>query len=347
MARSVNILPGTREHAPAWRALYERIPERGAYHDPEYVLTLATSGLGEPELFAFEDQGETAYYPYFKRSLDDLPAASALGLTGYCDIVSSWYYGGPLTSSVDPAFLDAFSASFDEACRDRGVVSEFVRFDPHLENHCLARPPTEVIQNREVVGIDLTLSEDDFPSILKKRFAKGYRPAMRKGASVRFDGGEEDLKRFTEIYAAEMERKDAPAGYLFSREFFRRLLARRFMRLVTVSVEGRVVGGGILALGPKVAHDYLRATLPEYWNMRVNEFLILSNMLRLKEEGYALYDLQGGRPGVYEFKRSFSDLTRPFFVGRAVRIPEIYAELAAASPHGGDFFPAYRQNEKN
>ena len=50
---------------------------------------------------------------------------------------------------------------FSKYCKDTGIVSEFIRFDPNLNNHTYFNDLMPITQNRHTVFIDLKQSKED------------------------------------------------------------------------------------------------------------------------------------------------------------------------------------------
>lgn len=336
-----------------WWFYYKRLEQGGVYHRPDYVRLLERHYYQESsaELFIYGDDRDFVYYPYFKRSLDSLHRiAENLRYKGYWDVISSWYYGGPLASNPAAAqrLAGPFRQCFGDFCRENKIVSEFIRFDPYLGNYLAIGDDMDIVPNRDVVYIDLTLDRREIVSHFKKKCRKNIKRAQEGGVTVNYRDNERYLDRFSRLYTLEMKRKNAPAGYFFTRDFFEDLLRLDGVYFITLTRNGDFMGGSIAVGEGNVINDYLRATDPEFWHLRINDWLIHENIFFFKEQGYDTYDLQGGRKGVIEFKQAFSGLRKHFSVGRAVHLAEVYQDLAdTASVNGNTFFPAYRENDKN
>ena len=142
-----------------WQFYYDRLVGcRSIYNHPAYVAFLA-SVYGDPaELFVYDEGDRCVYYPYFKRALDKLglKVPGGVKLAGRVDFHSSWYYGGPLPSAADlPSnFFGHFVEAFADHAQRAGCVTEFIRFDPNLQNQRLY-PLATVSFNRESVYVDL------------------------------------------------------------------------------------------------------------------------------------------------------------------------------------------------
>jgi len=334
-----------------WRDYYDRLPFRGVYHSPCYIKVLEGRSGDRAELFLFGDEDRFAYYPFFRRPLRDLPfiQRGGTGLSDCSDIVTSWYYGGPLVSQADDELIERFRSEFGGYCKEQRIVSEFIRFDPYLGNHRYVREPVKVRDDRQVVFINLQLSETDIVNGYDRKCRKNIRRATEAGVQVKFEWTEEEIGKFHELYNSEMKRKGAPKKYFFPKEFFVNLLSSVSGSVLTTIYVGESFAGGSLVIQEgNMVSDYLRATDPAFWNLRINDYVVHRNAMLFKERGAQIYDLQGGREGVFRFKRAFSSSTLWFKVGSCVHLQEEFLELCRLAPSpSGEFFPPYREKDSN
>jgi hypothetical protein len=339
-----------------WWPYYERAGHPGPYHRPDYLELLATNFEHDderPELFVYEDGDDLVYYPYIRRSLESVPFAenAETDLAAYDDIVSSWYWGGPFTSRDDGRLCNRFAEAFDAYCRTENIVAEFLRFDPNEENHenfeCL-----EPNLNRETVWVDLTAKEDAIWDGFEKRNRNAIRQAQDTAIEVTPTTDHGDYQAFHDIYSNAMEAKDASDHYWFDINFFVDMLESELGTLLIATYEGDVIGGSMLVHDERIAHDYLRASNPDYWDMRVNNLLCYEAMMHMRETGRERFDFQGGRPGVFKFKKSFSPARGELHLGRIRHMPEVYDDLVAQAEAAGidtdsGYFPAFRVEKSN
>jgi len=347
----------TAEDLAAWQEWYDALDDPGPYHAPEYVAELAGNfeyDTEYAELFVYGDEDAFVYYPYIRRPLADLPfAAEAVDdPEAYSDVVSSWYYGGPLCSpGADDGTASDFVDAFSEHCRERGIVAEFLRFDPNVENHA-EFPDLDPIHNRQTVPVDLTGSEDDIWAGYEDRNQRAIKQARDTELSIDTDPGDGDLEAFHDIYTNAMEARDADDHYRFTLDFFERLLATDLFSLVIARYEDEVVGGFLIAHDETYSHHFLSASNPDYWDMRVNNLLYHEVVRHMHATGREVFDFQGGRPGVFIFKKGFSPNRREFYIGKRVHDEETYDRLVDAAGGAGvdtdsGYFPAYRYEQSN
>lgn len=366
----------TADDRDAWREYYDRLEDAGPYHDPDYLALLAGNFEFEAEAarcFVLEAGDEFVYYPYLRRPLSTLSWAgeSAAGaepdqggggvaavdppvdLAAYADIVASWYYGGPVLSpGADEQLADGFADAFGSHCQAENVVAEFVRFDPNLANHADFEAMDPQF-NRETVPVDLTRSVAEIRESYEDRNDRAIRQAEETDLVVEPTTDPADVAAFHAIYADAMDAKDADPHYRFTESFFADLVGREDLAtLLVVRLDDTVVGGFIAVHDDRVGHHYLSASEPDYWDMRVNNLLFHEVVVHMRETGREVFDFQGGRPGVFKFKKGFSPDRREFYIGRRTHLPDVYDDLvAAASTAGVDtdsgYFPAYRREQSN
>lgn len=341
-----------------WYRYFEELPQRGPYHDPMYISLL--EGYFEfdeeqAELFVLEDNGDFVYYPYFKRPLTTLSfSASEIDQDEVFDIVSSWYYGGPLLSDQDRgALAEAFADAFSSYCEKAGIVAEFVRFDPNIRND----QRFEVLEpehNRQTVPVDLTKTLDT----IWKEYSSSNRTHIRQAREAGFDVEQattsEEVIAFNSIYTAAMDAKDASPHYRFPLSFFETLVLDHpeLVTLLVSTYEDDIVGGSFIVHTRGMANEYLRASEPDLWDLGLNNHLCHNAIVEMHERGLDLVDFQGGRPGVFRFKKAFSPERGEFHLARQVHDESTYEALVNAAAKSGidtesGYFPAYRVKQSN
>lgn len=341
-----------------WNEYYDRLPAGGAYHTPDYLALLEGNfefDTERAELFVLEHDGACVYYPYLKRPLSELSFDHPdYDLETSYDIVSSWYYGGPLLSDPERRDLaDTFARAFSEYCRDTGIVAEFIRFDPNIENHDQF-DVLEPIDNRQTVPVDLSKPLEQIWDEFSSSNRTHIRQAREAGFEVEPATTSAEVGAFHDIYTAAMEAKGASKHYRFSQLFFERFLfeTSNLATLLLSRYEEEVVGGSLLVHDAGVVNEYLRASEPELWDLGLNNHLCCEAIYYMHDQGYDRLDFQGGRPGVFKFKKSFSPERGEFKIAKRVHDESMYENLVdRASESGVDtdtgYFPAYRIEQSN
>ena len=336
---------------------YGLLEEAGPYHNPKYLEMLAGEFEYDSEyaeLFIYGDETEFIYYPYVRRPLSDLSFAddALKDPESFSDIVSSWYYGGPLLSdAADESIVTEFVKAFSSYCKREGIVGEFIRFDPNLQNHAdfgVLDPQ----YNRQTVPVDLTQSKDEVWEGYEDRNKRAIKQARRSKLTIDREPNKEDIVGFHGIYSNAMEARDADEHYRFPLNYFQRLLDSSLFSLIVARYEDNLVGGFIIAHDENIGHHYLSASNPDYWDYRVNNLMYHDAVMYMQETGRNIFDFQGGRPGVFNFKKGFSPDRRDFHIASRVHRPDTYDTLVETAFRNGidtesGYFPAYRPEQSN
>lgn len=341
-----------------WDRFFQALEEKGVYHNPIYIKEYGDHVGFESELFVYGDENNFVYHPYFKRRLDNLEFLdnSGFDFSKYYDIISSWYYGGPLLhvadESVKKKLIKEFLTSFHQYCLDANIVCEFIRFDPNLKNYEPFKDFLPLKFDRQTVYVNLTQPLDNIWTNFEKRNRNAIRMATKRGVSVELSLKTEDMDDFARVYESEMIRKNATGHYYFNSIFFRDMknALRDAFLLFQVKLRGEPIGGGICARESGVAHDYLAATLFDYWDCEPNNLLLFEEIKWCKENGDKIFDLQGGRPRVFNFKKAFSKERGEFHTTSVIHNNETYNSLVRLAEKAGnvippDYFPGYRIKE--
>jgi len=327
------------------------------YNRPDYMALLADYLYPDSRLhvFSFCSVNGQVYYPFFKRPLKTI-ARMPEPFHRYHDIIGSWYFGGPMAVvfTDQKRLFDEYAAAFSEFCKSADIVSEFIRFDPGLENHLFSSEYYELTLNRDTVYIDLEQPYERIWNGYRGRCRTAVRKALKNEVRVSDRLTEDRIKAFARIYQSEMERKADSRHYFFSSRFFTDVAAAlpdRFKYFFAFHKD-RLCGATLVYYSHGTAYDYLMATDVDFWKYQPNNLLLDTAVRWAKSQGIAVFDLMGGRPGVFRFKSSFSDLRRPFFTGKKIHLPEVYAQLSEVTQclkketNNPDFFPVYRQIEE-
>ena len=284
---------------------------------------------------------EVIVFPYYQRKVES-----------YTDIVSPWYYGGPLYSSgVGYKDLREFYSSFETYCRQSDFVSAFLRYHPYLDNHN-GTPDSYYTQPiGQTVWIDLQKSSDDilggFSGSRRKRVRKGRASNLR----ITQDESGERIEEFHTIYIENMKAFHTRPFYFFNLDFLKGLfnsLPNRVF-LLNADLHESYVGGSLFLQDNGRMYYYLSAR-----NARISEgnstsLILFQAAIIGKQKGLSTFDLGGGPLGssLLEFKRSFTNNTRTLYASKMISSKSKYDALCkdrGIKPkyHKASFFPEYR-----
>ncbi len=257
-----------------------------------------------------------------------LPLAGQAGEWG---ATSPYGYGGPVTTSTDPAFLAQAWAAWQSWCREEGVLAEFCRFHPQLPQSMRAFGGT-VKENRQTVSVDLTLPDvaAGFNSLTRRKI----RRAQQAGVQARWSRDLVEWARYAPFYRQAMQDLQAAPFYFFPDAYFEALSQLRCAHLLVCEREGRWLSAGVYLLEGGVAEYHLGASSPEGKETGTPSLLQAQAALWGQAQGaHSLY-LAGGtdtspdNPLLF-YKLGFSRRTLPFSVGEAVHDDNRYWAAAA------------------
>jgi hypothetical protein len=333
-----------------WLAAWSELPpgRRDAYFLPGYAH--AAHRRGEA-LCAVARSGERLWLCAFLRA--EIP-----GGEGLCDVETPYGYGGPVVNDPgeDPTFLAGCWSAWSAWCRSAGVVAEFTRFHPLLENHRWADPGTRVLPNRTTVPLEL----DRYPvAVFEDAYFRRHRNMIRKaerdGCRFETKSAAGEMAWFAELYARTQDRLGASEETRFGREYFEELASglgeRAWLGLVhTASGE---LGAAVLVIqGETLAHCHLMGDRRVAGSGGVTNLVYHGIALEAARRGLRTLHMGGGRTAdeddsLFRFKVGLSPERATFRIGTRCHDPEAYERLARAweARHGArpvGYFLFYR-----
>lgn len=284
-------------------------------------------------------------YPFFRRKLPGID---------WWDVVSPWYYGGPIFhGEVSNAEVEIFLSGFTNYCQRENIVSEFTRLHPHLNNHQQLEKIIELPVIGKTIWIDLTQDPD---MLYKQSFTKACRWAIRKceklGVEISLGGGEAELRKFHHLYTQSMKAKQAQPFYFFSYDFLWGLYQnlRNHFLLAIATIENELVAAIIFLYDHRRIYYYLGARALDRPETNASHRLLYEAVQFGHAHGLAIFDIGGGPEGsgLLRFKESFSQnyhllhgIRRVHHLGRYHQLCEkrgLTEILYEAAP----YFPEYR-----
>lgn len=321
------------------------------YFDENYGRLYEEIENGECVIFHFRHEHGTIKHMFIKR---EIPLK--LNNHTYFDIVTPYGYGGPLIehyrAGSKEELVQAFHQAFEEYCFEQDIVSEFIRFQPVIDNALDFRNCYEVIYIRDTVGTNLKEYEDPVQSEFSKSTRKNIRKALQAGVEFRVTESPKNVREFQRIYYATMRRNKADTYYYFDDDYFTKLIDYfgENMLLVEVLFEEQVIGMGLNFVYDGIIHTHLSGTLEEFHHLSPAYILQYALVIWGKENGISLIHDGGGRTNslqdsLYLFKKQFGKNTNfKFYIGRKIWNQAVYDALCtAAGKTDTDYFPPYRR----
>lgn len=311
----------------AWDRNIEDIPTKNKdiYHTLDYHKLHEVEGKSEGRCFVYEEQEKVAMYPFM------LNAIEAKGLVGdWFDIETVYGYGGPIANTDDPTFLASFEAAFLTYCKEQRIIAEFVRFNPLLQNQEIFKQDIHVFENRKTVCLDLGKSvEQIWETDISSKNRNMIRKAQKQGLRVQQST---DYERFKEIYYKTMDKVDASAFYYFDDAYFNSIKESKNCTLLEVTLKDQVIAGGLFLHYGAYIHYHLSGSLREYLKYAPNNLLLMEAIKYGHDKEFQTIHFGGGLTNdpedrLFKFKKSFSNETLSFCIGKRVHNHKVYKQL--------------------
>jgi len=323
--------------AEAWRRTLGRLPAamQDVYFQPEYLALHQGHPDSRAAMFAYCQSEHIWVNPFLLQPITKIGTHSVE--QPWFDIETPNGYGGPLSSTDDAEFLSEAHAAFTEWCGATGIVAEFVRLHPLLENQRWLDPLVEVRHDRETVSISLADIDPEYtPSVGSAR--NMLRRATRLGVQVSAYPPPEHIGRFQEMYSQTMALRDAEDFYLFDSDYFKELaqVVNNAGYLLVAQIEDEWVAAALFLKGHDWLHYHLAASGRGKQTPGASNQILATAALMGHAQGLTKLHLGGGRSvdaddSLLGFKRSMATDSHSFLIGMRVHDQAAYGELCGLS----------------
>ena len=336
--------------AEEWDSVVRSFRDYDVYWLSGYVKAFQLHGDGEPLLFYCETDGGRGVNVVMKRDIAKDPRfAGKLPEGRYFDFATPYGYGGWLIEGEHP---ETMFPPYVRWCQESGVVSEFARFHPTVDNASLcAQGPYKV----EFLGNTVALKLDSEENIWERFSSKNrghIRKAMKEGVTVRKEQDKAAFDTFRRIYETTMDNDDASSYYYFRASFFdsiRQDLDGHCL-IFTAYLGEEPIASSIMLFANGFMNYHLSGQLFSYRKYAGTNSILYEAAKWGCANGCQWLHLGGGlgaqEGSLYTFKKSFNAKgeDKKFYVGKAIFQPQTYETLMAQRrdlPESA-FFPRYR-----
>lgn len=337
----------TLKESEAWDSVVRSFRAYDTYWLSGYVKAFQIHGDGAPFLLFYEDGKTRGIHVVMKRDIaQDERFRNRIPESEYFDVTTPYGYGGWLIEGeqTGPLF-DAYSAWLHE----NGIISEFVRFHPMLQNHAACGDFYEVVPLGEVVHMDLTS-----PEVIWNNLTSKNRNMIRKALKneIRIYNGRfpEIYETFRAIYNATMDKDGADDYYYFQPAFYASILEDlpQNAQVFWAEKDGTVIAASIMLTANGRMNYHLSGSLREYSSLAPGNLILYQAALWGCANGFQTLYLGGGvgsgEDSLFRFKRAFykGELHR-FSIGKRICDMARYAELVRLREETDrSYFPKYR-----
>lgn len=342
----------TINESEKWDNIVKSFRNYDIYYLSGYTKAFEMHGDGEPLLFYFDNGNTKAINAVMKRDIaKDKHFIGKIKEKEYFDISTPYGYGGFLVDGNDIEELDK---DYTNYCRNNNIISEFVRFNPLLENWTGLDSMYESIRLGETVCLD-TESRDVIWSNITGTSKNRIRKAEKSGLKTYWCRDEKIIDTFMEIYNSTMAKDEAEEYYYFNKDFYLSILndLKYQSMFFYTELNGEIAAISICLFGNGSMHLHLTGSKKEYQKAAPTNLLIYDAALWASENGFTRMHLGGGvgcnHDGLYIFKKTFNKgRNTEFYIGKKVFNEEFYKKLTDIRKQSGmydentSFFPEYR-----
>ncbi len=331
-----------------WDEIVKSFEQHDVYWLSGYVMAFRHRGEGDPLLLYYQGESVRGINVVLKRDVaEDKHFAGQLPEGVYFDLTTPYGYGGWLIEGENGEEL--FS-SYETWCRDNGIICEFVRFHPVIDNQSVAQGAYQVIPLGQTVMLHLDSPEQIWSDISSKN-RNMIRKAEKSGIAIHTGNSKELFGVFTDIYNQTMDKNQADDYYYFDEPFYdsiREDLANN-ATIFYAKKDEKIIAASIIIYQNGFVNYHLSGSLLEYRNLAPSNLLLYKVALWGQEKGYRTFHLGGGvgsaEDSLFKFKRAFvkEDGLCRFCIGKKVFCQEKYDHLVALRGEiQRNFFPLYR-----
>jgi len=352
------------EEKDKWQyELNDGIKNNDIYFSLSYCDLYRELGDGDPHLFVYTDKcGDKILYPFLKRKINNLPFVKDRFQKEIFDITTPYGYGGPIHQNMSTAepgdVIKRFRSTFNDYCREKNIITEFIRFHPLLNNHLNMSNLMDVHHIRDTVFIDLTKKEEEIFNNYHRNHRRNVKKAEKNGLTFQVLEGEntvDEIDTFIKLYKDTMKRNSALSYYYFPKYYFEHFFHNLSQNSVMCSVrlDNHTIAAAIFMFQGDFLHYHLGCSDQKFLSMAPNNLLFHEMARWGKKNGFKKLHLGGGYTDddqLFQFKHKFNpDGRLSFFIGKCIHDEQIYEELVRlwtgyySKEINTDYFPLYRQ----
>lgn len=326
----------------------EKLPD--IYFLPEWGNYYATKELeGKLEIFEIRNDFGHVYYQFIVR-----PIPLETGGDEYFDTITPYGFSGPIIVECQNGKREELATMFNEKfqayCDERGIITEYIRFNPWLKNFQDFQDYYNIRSHGHTLFIDLTV-DDFFMEEFSPKARTQVRRAQKNEVEIEFDFTGSTAQKFHHLYDAMADKLEFGDYYRFSEEFlknsFESLQGKQFF--INAMYKGKCVSSSFMLCHGDYLHYHLTANDPEFFHLAANSLIVYEACRWGSENGIKEVHLGGGSiETIGQFKKRFTK-TEPLdlLIGKKVRNQDVYEELVALKEKNGgignpEFFPLYR-----
>lgn len=309
----------------SWNGYLDKfsIEQKDVYYFEEYVKLYQGEEGKALCAVCFED-GQILLMPYIRKEID-----------GFFDFETAYGYGGPITNSKDPSWIEDALVEMKKLLKEERYVCGFIRFHPLLGNVRLCEKQMTTFFDRNTVAIKTDQPEEKIWAnqvISKNR--NMIRKAEKNGLEYKAEFDFSSIGEFVQLYNATMSRLAAEEFYFFDEKYYKSFSEnfRDKAFLGTIKKDGELICAALFMYCGDYGHYHLEGSNHTYSSLAANNLLLWKTALELGKMGVKEFHLGGGYNSepdnsLLKFKKSFSNNMKEFHIGKWIFNEPKYAEL--------------------
>ena len=358
----------TVNDSDAWESYLDLFPDTDIYYHYDFLKNFVknsnseinNSFCGQGYLLVYSDINGLVINPTIKRKIADLEYFKGIDeYKPYFDLISPYGYSGPIflpsKDNLSKLRREYFVNTFT-FFKEQNIVSEFIRFNPIIDNHKFFKGKYKAEVNSRIVAVNLRQELEVILSKMNKKTRNQIRRSKSKGVSVSIKNDKTSIEMFSKIYSETMKYNSASRKYDFDSSFFMDNFKnlKDKINLFVAELDGKIISGSLFINHNNSIHYYFSGTISDYRTFYPNNLIIWEAVKWGKSVGFSNLNLGGGRTSsntdaLFKFKKGFSDVVKDFYTIGLIYNNRMYNNLKDTKQkffyqnEDSGFFPEYRQ----
>lgn len=298
------------------------------YFQKDFILTVTNfEKKSKPYFFMLKDENKFCLFLFIKR---EIPIR--VDNQKYYDLITPYDYGGFSYNSTE--LFTKFFNQFDKFCKKENIISAFWKFNPMYNFHFSElKKFIDIRLLTPHIYIDLAA---DYKSGYSKRKKRNINNAKRYDYQFVV---EDNIDNFFSIYTYTMKLRNAHKYYFFEKQNLQELM--NFGKVFTIKYHDDAVTSIFILEDQKNIYYFLGGSKDRKYGFNSLLFDLVSDYYKKHKRNFLL---GGGQNGIYQYKKEFSKLEKPFYIGKKIFNNEVYYKLVQLTKRGdNEFFPKYRE----